>query len=57
MRLERIFRQMSESFGIDMREDAIVGLNGAVLQRWMNMVMITGRKRSRAGMMVLHLEV
>lgn len=36
--LERIFRQMSDSFGIDMREDAIVGLNGAVLQRWMNMV-------------------
>lgn len=33
--LERIFRQMAD-FGVTMREEAIDGLNGAALQRWMN---------------------
>jgi len=33
--LERSFRQM-EDFGVSMQEDAIPGLSGAALQRWMN---------------------
>lgn len=33
--LERIFRQMAD-FGVDMKEESIPGLSGAVLQRWMN---------------------
>ena len=36
--LERIFRQMNEDFGVEMKEDAISGLNGAILQRWMNKI-------------------
>lgn len=34
--LERIFTQLRESFGVVMQEEAIHGLNGAVLQRWLN---------------------
>lgn len=34
--LERIFTQLREGFGVVMQEEAIHGLNGAVLQRWLN---------------------
>lgn len=36
--LERIFTQMKDLFGVEIREDAINGLSGAVLQRWINKI-------------------
>lgn len=34
--LRRMFSQMEESFGVVVEEEAIIGLSGAVLQRWLN---------------------